>query len=199
MNTTVAFVAAVLLASVTHVAAADLDQLPPEVTLHLNDGMIDPWTTGDLGFAKQFVTLPGKEQIANTPFGPIVILARADQTGGNVGIFRTTEPAGSVGPSHAHTGEVEVFYVLDGTYRFVTGGVTYDGGPGMTIVIPPNVINHYENIGADEGHLLVWEMPGGFEQFFMDIDATKAATPAAIAKLEIAHGITNSSLLNAPK
>ena len=144
--------------------------------------------------AEAWAVIDGKGQIANTPFGPFDILATTEQTNGAVGIFTTTEPAGAVGPSHAHTGEVETFYVLTGKYRFVTGSKTIEGGPGTTVVIPKNVSNQYSNIGTEEGHLLVWEMPGGFEHFFMEIDSTHADTPAKIADLEKKHGIVNSSL-----
>lgn len=143
---------------------------------------------------KPLVTLPGQEQIAKTPFGPIAIVARGDATGGAIGMFRTTEPAGSVGPNHAHTREVETFYVLEGTYRFVTDDGTFEGGPGMTLTFPLGVGYHYENIGTAEGHLLVIETPGGFEQFFFDIDESGADTPAKIHELEIERGIINSSL-----
>lgn len=190
MKSLAALAVALVLGSATAAFAQDVGGtgLPPEVTLH------QPQHPIGTSFGKPLVTAVGKELIAHTPFGPIVILATGAETGGAVGIFRTTEPAGSVGPSHAHTHETEVFYILEGTYRFVTGGQTIEGGPGTTITIPPFVINHYENIGTTEGHLLVTETPGGFEQFFLDIERTGAATPAAIWELEKAHGIVDSSL-----
>lgn len=145
------------------------------------------------------VTRPGEEQIAHTPFGPFAILASAAGTNGTLGVFRTTEPAGAQGPSHAHTGEVETFYVLAGTYRFGVGSETMEAPVGTTIVIPRNVVSHYDNVGKDEGHLLVIEVPGGFEQFFADVDLENASTPAEVWALEKKHGITNSSLEHLPK
>lgn len=168
------------LINTTAAAAFDINGLPPEVAMHLNDG---PWPSG------QFVTLRAWGQVADTPYGWIVVLARGDQTGGSVGIFRTAEPAGWVGPSRAHTREVQVFYVLEGTYRFDTGGVINEGGPGTTMIIPPNVVSHYENIGDTDGQLLAWVMPGGFERFLIDIDAPRARTAEAIRELEKQYGI----------
>lgn len=182
---TTAFLAVATALFISPAAAFDINGLPPEAALHLDDASLQP--------ADKFVTLRAWNQVANTPYGWIVVLARGDQTGGNVGIYRTTDPAGTSGPSHAHTREVEVFYVLEGDYRFVTGGVINEGGPGTTMIIPRNVVAHYENIGNTEGHLLAWVMPGGFERLFLDLDASRAATPAAIWELEKEHGLMHSS------
>jgi quercetin dioxygenase-like cupin family protein len=148
-----------------------------------------PAAAGD--FKTASVSVAGQERVLTTPFGPIVLLATAESTGGAIGMFSTTEPPGAKRPPLAHSGEDEMFHVLAGTYRFVVGGKTIEGGPGTTIVIPRTVINQYENIGKTDGHLLVAELPGGFEQFFVDVAAQKATTRAAIWALEAAHGITD--------
>ncbi len=153
--------------------------------------MADGCASAD-GFTKASVVIGGKERVLATPFGPILLLATGKETGGAIGIFSTTEPPGAKRPPLAHSGEDEVFHILAGTYKFVVGDETITGGPGTTIVIPRTVINAYENVGKTEGHLLVSEIPGGFEQFFVDVAEQKANTPAAIWALETAHGITDN-------
>jgi mannose-6-phosphate isomerase-like protein (cupin superfamily) len=132
--------------------------------------------------------------VAHTPFGDIRIVATAAQTNGVIGAFVTDEVPASQGPAHVHTREAELYYVIEGSYRFYVGDDTFDVGPGGTVSVPIGVSSRYDNVGTTQGHMLVTELPGGFEQFFLDIDRTKADTPAKIWALEKARGIVDSSL-----
>ncbi len=135
-----------------------------------------------------------RAQVAHTPFGNIRIVATAAETNGLAGAFVTDEAPGSKGPGHTHTKEAELYYIIDGTYRFYVGSQVFDVGPGSTVSVPVNVSSRYDNVGSTQGHMLVTELPGGFEQFFLDIEQQKADTPAKISALEKSRGIINSDL-----
>ena len=38
------------------------------------------------------------------------------------------------------------------------------------MALPRGIPHRYQNVGSDEGHLLVVVVPGGFEKFFMEAE-----------------------------
>ena len=118
-----------------------------------------------------------------------IALANGTQTAGAIGIFEGIIAPGAGVHWHTHTREVECFYVVAGRFRFWCGDDVADGGEGTTIVAPPFVRHRWENISHIEGRLLMWVMPGGFEQFFTEVDALECATPDAIRTIETRYGV----------
>lgn len=143
-------------------------------------------------FTRPTVTVGGAERVVHTPFGPIAILVDGKDTNDLVGVFRTTEPPNAGPPHHVHTVQDEVYYVLEGTYRFYLDDKTVEGGPGTTVTVPRNVSSHYENVGTDVGHMLITELPGRFVQFFIDLDEQGAATPEEIAAIQKPYGVLDA-------
>ena len=150
-------------------------------------------TRGSTGkFDRAVVSTPGKERIARTPFGArVVIHATAADTNGAFGMWETFTPPGQGPAPHAHTRETEVFRVIRGTYRFKCGDEEFDVPAGAVVSLPPFVQHGWVNIGAEPGQMFVIVIPGGFEQLFIDIEATGADTPAKIAAIEARLGIIN--------
>ncbi|TIU63349.1 MAG: cupin domain-containing protein, partial [Mesorhizobium sp.] len=96
---------------------------------------------------------------------------------------------------HTHTRETEVFRVVCGTYRFQCGDEEFDAPPGTVVVLPPYVRHSWRNIGDEPGQMFAIVTPGGFEQLFMEIEASGAASPDEIAMIEARLGIINDETL----
>ncbi|MQX14023.1 cupin domain-containing protein [Sinorhizobium terangae] len=147
-------------------------------------------------FRNAVVSLPGKERIAKTPFGAkVVIHATAAETGGAFGMWETFTPPGHGPAPHTHTRETEVFRVIRGLYRFQCGDDEFDAPPGTVVVLPPHVRHAWRNISDEPGQMFGTVIPGGFEQLFIDIDASCADTPEKIAVIEAHLGIVNDMTL----
>lgn len=137
-------------------------------------------------------SIPGTERIARSPHGARVIIhATAEQTGGTFGIWETFTPPGKGPDLHTHTRETEVFRVMSGTYRFWCGDEVIEGPPGTVVVLPPHIPHRFQNVGSEPGSLYGIVTPGGFEQLFIDIEATHADTPAKVAVIEARLGVSN--------
>ncbi|MCF3641495.1 cupin domain-containing protein [Rhizobium sp. TRM95111] len=144
-------------------------------------------------FVKAVASVPGRQRTARASFGaPVVIHATAAETGGVFGMWETFTPPGQGPAPHVHTRETEVFRVIRGTYRFTCGGETFDAPPGTVVTLPPHVEHGWVNISDAEGQMFAIVTPGGFEQLFIDIEATDADTPEKVALIEARLGIVNA-------
>lgn len=133
------------------------------------------------------ISLPGETRILVD--GDFEMLVTAKQTGGELGMVVISNAPDGGHPINTHTTETETFYVLEGQYRFFVGDETFDGGPGTTVVNPANVPHTFKNIGTTPGRLLAVYTPGGFEEFFLEWDATGITRGPALGALEKKHGI----------
>jgi mannose-6-phosphate isomerase-like protein (cupin superfamily) len=114
----------------------------------------------------------------------VAVIARAGNTNGMIGIWESVIEPGT-GPNwHTHARELEVFRVISGTFRFWCGDEIFDGGPGTTVVLPPNVPHQWKNTGPTPGLLFTVVTPGGFEQNFVDIAAMPEITDAGLAEID---------------
>ena len=143
-------------------------------------------------FNRAVVSKPGNGRVAKTPFGAdVVIHATAAESNGAFGMWETFTPPGQGPAPHTHTRETEIFRVISGTYRFWCGDQEFDAPPGTVVALPPHVRHGWKNIGDTIGQMFVTVTPGGFEQLFIDIEATGADTPEKIALIEARLGIIN--------
>lgn len=78
------------------------------------------------------------------------------------------------GPSlHVHFHQDEIFYVVDGSYRFVVGGETMLLQEGDTIFLPRNIPHTWIQL-TDMGKLIYFVQPAGkAEEFFRTMNALK--------------------------
>jgi mannose-6-phosphate isomerase-like protein (cupin superfamily) len=127
-------------------------------------------------FDRAIVSFPGKERRARTLRGPAYIHATAVDTDGAIGMWDVDVPPGKGPTRHTHTRELEVFRVIEGTFRFWCGEEQFDAVAGTTVTLPPHVAHHWRNVGDTSGRLFAIVAPGGFEQFFIEIERTNAQT-----------------------
>lgn len=123
-------------------------------------------------------------------FGGINLRIPAAETGGLMSVWEGNAGPGEGPPLHVHTREDEMFYVLDGTFEFRCGDETFVGGPGTSAVLPRNVPHTFRNIGETAGRLICAAMPGGFEDFFLEVERSGIITMPGLAVIAERHGLT---------
>ncbi len=93
------------------------------------------------------------------------IKARAEDTGGAMGLVEGRFYAGFGPPLHVHSREDEAFYVLEGQVRFRQADEEFVAGEG-TWVWCPRGVPHAFKVESETARALVVVMPGGFERMF---------------------------------
>jgi len=94
--------------------------------------------------------------------------ASSEETGGAVTVFESTRPVGDTGgpQAHLHRDADEMFYVLEGEYRFQLGDRVVDAPRGTFVFVPRGTPHAFRNKGAETGRMLTVVAPGGLERFF---------------------------------
>jgi mannose-6-phosphate isomerase-like protein (cupin superfamily) len=148
-----------------------------------------------MGVFYRAIVSPGHHIVGKTARGDnVTVIARAEATNGALGIWSSIIAPGTGPDWHAHKREIEVFYVVSGSFRFWCGDDIFDGGAGMTIVLPPNIPHQWKNVGDTPGELFAFATPGGFEQTFLDIADIDVVTPEALVSIDSRLGVTNGPL-----
>jgi quercetin dioxygenase-like cupin family protein len=95
-------------------------------------------------------------------------------TEGGIAIFEQTSLSKGRGtPLHVHPDQDEIFYVLEGDYRFKVGDETFDLSKGESIFLP-RAVPHAWTQAAEKGKMLVVLQPAGkLENFFVTMAALK--------------------------
>jgi quercetin dioxygenase-like cupin family protein len=106
-------------------------------------------------------------------------------TDGDLAIFEQTSLSQGMGtPLHIHPAQDEVFYVIDGSYRFLVGGAKYDLKTGESIFLPRKVPHAWTQV-SEKGKMVVILQPAGkLESFFVTMAGMDhQPTPAEVAKV----------------
>ncbi len=96
-------------------------------------------------------------------------LLSGTQTGGVFTLLEALVLPEAGPPPHAHNGEEETFFLLQGHMVFTVGGETYDAHPGSAIYVPRNVAHSYQNVGEGPAKMLFMYSPAGMEGMFPEI------------------------------
>jgi len=91
-----------------------------------------------------------------------VVKLRADETAGWFTLVEDTPQPGWSLAAHRHEFHAELFYVLEGSIRFVISGDTVDATPNTTVYIPPSIV--HEASTESGGRMLMFYAPGGFDR-----------------------------------
>lgn len=118
-----------------------------------------------------------------TPTGDtVVVKANPATTGGSLTVLEfLVEPKS--GPAlHTHTRDDELWFVLDGEFRFRTGERLTQVPAGGLAFGPRGTPHCFQNVGDAPGRLLVVTTPSGLEGFFEQF----AALPAPVSAEQLA-------------
>jgi mannose-6-phosphate isomerase-like protein (cupin superfamily) len=89
----------------------------------------------------------------------------AGQSGGSMGIVEQELFAGFASPYHVHHREDELWYVLDGDVRFVSGSTSIIVPKGGIAFLPKDIPHGFEVMGSRAARMLCVTTPAGFEGF----------------------------------
>jgi quercetin dioxygenase-like cupin family protein len=110
-------------------------------------------------------TVNGRENAYWWQGGLYLMKARAEDTGGALGLVDATLYRGFGPPLHVHNREDEAFYVIEGEVRFRQGTEDFVGGPGSW-VWGPRGVPHTFKVESESARALILVTPGGFERMF---------------------------------
>ena len=98
---------------------------------------------------------------------------------------------------HVHSREHELWYVLEGEFRFLLGDVLVHQPTGGLAFGPRGTPHTFQNIGAGTGRLLVITGPSGLEEFFLEYDR-QATGPYDAEALQAAARVGGLDFLGPP-
>src|SRR5258708_39460616 len=137
-------------------------------------------------FIPAFAVQSGEGLTVKTPTGDSVT-AKADtmKTNGSVTVLELL-----IGPKqgpalHTHLREDELWYVIEGDFRFKAGDAMLRASTGGIAFGPRGTPHCFQNIGDGPGRLLVITTPSGLGRFFEQF-AKLLARPAGPEKLPAA-------------
>ncbi|HEX5810845.1 MAG TPA: cupin domain-containing protein [Pseudonocardia sp.] len=121
----------------------------------------------------------------------VTVMARTGDTGGALTVLEIVSPPRDGPALHTHTLEDELWFVLEGDYRFKAGDRVFRASTGGMAFGPRGIPHAFQNVGAGPGRLLVVSTPSGLERFFEEYAALLPGPvdPAAFAAVGHATGI----------
>ena len=114
-----------------------------------------------------FAVQLGEGPVFETPTGDaITVKADTGSTNGSLTVFELLVAPGSGPALHTHVREDEVWYVLEGDFRFKAGATMLRASTGGMAFGPRGTPHCFQNVGDAPGRLLVITTPSGAERFF---------------------------------
>ena len=98
--------------------------------------------------------------------GPTTIKARTENTGGTFTMLEVTVGPKEGPPLHLHHREDEMWYVLDGMFRFIAEESIFEAPTGSFVFVPRRTAHCFQNMGVEPATVLVMFTPSGMERFF---------------------------------
>jgi mannose-6-phosphate isomerase-like protein (cupin superfamily) len=146
-----------------------------------------PWLNAGAGDEKGLVVLPDGGSRFSGPQGREAditeILARREQTGGALGLFRQIIAPKSGPPVHIHRANDEFFYIVSGEFKFKLGDRIMSTPARSIVFVPRGTAHTFQNVGTERGVLLVGVTPGGLEQMFAERQGVDSETEGRLMKM----------------
>jgi mannose-6-phosphate isomerase-like protein (cupin superfamily) len=135
-----------------------------------------------------FAVQPGEGTVLETPTGDVVtIKAATRQTNGSLTVLEFVIGPGKGPALHTHLREDELWYVLDGDFRFKAGDAMLRVPAGGMAFGPRGTPHAFQNIGETPGRLLVITTPSGLERFFEQFAALLPGPAGPEALTAVGH------------
>lgn len=134
-----------------------------------------------------------------TPVERFVWKATAATTGGAFDCLEASVLPGHPGaPEHAHDANDEIFYVLEGAFRFKVGDEIFPAPAGTFVYVPKATPHTWVNADQDASRMLTLFLPGGMRGFFEETSPLVQADPPDFAALEEAAGRYDTRVVGTP-
>jgi mannose-6-phosphate isomerase-like protein (cupin superfamily) len=98
--------------------------------------------------------------------GSVIVKADTSQTNGSMTVLEFLIPPNDGPALHSHIREDEVWYVIEGDFRFKAGDTFLWASTGGMAFGPRGMPHAFQNVGDTPGRLLVITTPSGLERFF---------------------------------
>lgn len=137
----------------------------------LMQGPADAWpmtTTETTSTGAGYALAPGDGERLWIVGDTMTFKATGESTGGALMLLENVSPPGSGPPPHVHVNDDEFFYVLEGTFEILVGDTSHRVGPGGFAFVPHGTVHRFQNVGEQDGRILVGFTPGGIEGFFRE-------------------------------
>lgn len=134
----------------------------------------------------------GEGRTLQTPTGDtVVVKLDTAATNGNLSVLELVIAPQSGPALHTHLREDELWYVLDGEFRFKADGKMLHASTGGMAFGPRGMAHAFQNVGSTPGKLLIVTAPSGLERFFEQFAALPPgeAGPAALEAVGQANWI----------
>jgi len=138
------------------------------------------------------------EQADSVSIGGVEVTFRVSgrETNGAYAMLEFSLEPGRLIPPHAHRGEHEVSYVLEGEIGFRIDDEEITATRGCCVVKRPQVAHAWWNASASPARVLEVISPAGFEQYFRELAEIHTSRgfrdPRLIADLQDRYGISAS-------
>jgi mannose-6-phosphate isomerase-like protein (cupin superfamily) len=114
-----------------------------------------------------FAVQPGEGTALEALTGDVVtIKAATGQTNGSLTVLEIVVSPRQGPALHTHLREDELWYVLEGDFRFKAGDAMLRASTGGMAFGPRGTAHCFQNVGDTPGRLLVITTPSGLERFF---------------------------------
>jgi mannose-6-phosphate isomerase-like protein (cupin superfamily) len=135
-----------------------------------------------------FAVQAGEGKSLEAPTGDrATIKAHTRNTNGSMSVIEIAVAAQSGPALHTHLREDELWWVLEGEFRFKAGGAFFHAAAGGMAFGPRGVPHAFQNVGDTRGRLLVITTPSGLERFFEQF--AESAGVNVLAEVGIANWI----------
>jgi mannose-6-phosphate isomerase-like protein (cupin superfamily) len=139
---------------------------------------------------RPFAVQAGEGAVLESPTGDaITIKAATRQTKGSLTVLELVISPKKGPALHTHLREDELWYVIDGDFRFKAGDAMLRVSTGGMAFGPRGTPHAFQNIGETPGRLLVITTPSGLERFFEEF----AALPPGSAGAEALTAVGNAN------
>lgn len=117
--------------------------------------------------AEAFVVRSGEGRLISGPAGgPTRITADTARTGGTFTFLENVIGPRQGPPRHVHRREDEMWYVLDGSFRFIADDRIFEAPEGAFVFVPRGTAHCFQNLEDRPSRILVMFTPSGMERFF---------------------------------
>jgi mannose-6-phosphate isomerase-like protein (cupin superfamily) len=139
-----------------------------------------------------FAVRSGAGTPLETPTGDSVcIKAHTGNTNGSLSVLELVVQPKSGPALHLHHREDELWYVLEGDFRFKAGDALFRVSTGGMAFGPRGTPHCFQNAGDAPGRLLIVTTPSGVERFFEEYAGLLPGPvdPSMLSAVELAHGV----------
>ena len=124
--------------------------------------------------------------------GAARLIADTESTDGSFAMLEVVIGPNQGPPRHFHQREDEMWYILEGEFRFFADDRMFNADPGGFVFVPRGTSHCFQNLRSTPSRLLVMFTPSGMERFFIE----HAQLPEGPVDADVYEAIANASWMS---